>query len=58
MQKGQRVRMAPMWKYDEAFGVIHQIKSDGYVVVIWDSINGEWHYTPEQAKNLEVQWTN
>ena len=54
MQKGQRVRMAPMWKYDEAFGVIHQIKSDGYVVVIWDGINGEWHYTPEQAKALEV----
>ena len=58
MKKGQRVRMAPMWKYDEAFGVIHQIKSDGYVVVIWDGINGEWHYTPEQAKKLEMQWTN
>ena len=54
MQKGQRVRMAPMWKYDEAFGVIHQIKSDGYIVVLWDGINGEWHYTPKQAKNLEV----
>ena len=54
MQKGQRVRMAPMWKYEEAFGVIHQIKADGYVVVNWDGINGEWHYTPEQAKKLEV----
>ena len=54
MQKGQRVRMAPMWKYDEAFGVIHQIKRDGYVVVLWDNINGEWHYTPEQAAKLEV----
>ena len=58
MQKGQRVRMAPMWKYDEAFGVIHQIKADGYVVVIWDGINGEWHYTPEQAKKLEIQCIN
>ena len=54
MLVGQRVRMAPMWKYDEAFGVIHQIKADGYVVVIWDDINGEWHYTPEQAKGLEI----
>ena len=54
MQIGQRVRMAPMWKHDEAFGVIHQIKSDGYVVVLWDGINGEWHYTPEQATKLEV----
>ena len=54
MTKGQRVRMAPMWKYDEAVGTIHQIKQDGYVVVYWDGINGEWHYTPEQAKELEV----
>ena len=54
MQKGQRVRMAPMWKYQEAIGTIRQIKADGYVVVDWDGINGEWHYTPEQAKGLEV----
>ena len=54
MTKGQRVRMAPMWKYDEAVGTIHQVKQDGYVVVYWDGINGEWHYTPEQAKKLEV----
>ena len=54
MKKGQRVRMSPMWKYKEAFGTIHQIKQDGYVVVYWDGINGEWHYTPEQAKKLEI----
>ena len=45
--------MAPMWKYDEATGTIKQIKSDGYIVVIWDNINGEWHYTSEQAKRLK-----
>ena len=54
MQKGQRVKMAPMWKYDEAVGIVHQLKRDGYVVVYWDGINGEWHYTPDQAKQLEV----
>ena len=54
MKKGQRVRMAPMWKYKEAFGTIYQVKRDGYVVVYWDGINGEWHYTPEQAKKLEI----
>jgi len=49
-----RVRMAPMWKYDEAVGTIKQIKKDGYVVVVWDNINGEWHYTKEQAIRLEI----
>tara|TARA_B100001250_G_C19128479_1_gene498464 strand:- start:66 stop:245 length:180 start_codon:yes stop_codon:yes gene_type:complete len=51
---GDRVRMAPMWKYDEAIGTIKQIKRDGYIVVKWDNVNGEWHWTPEQALKLEV----
>ena len=54
MKVGDRVRMAPMWKYAEAFGVIKKINSDGYVVVRWDNINGDWHYTSEQTKKLEV----
>ena len=54
MVKGNRVRMAPMWKYEEAFGTVKQIRKDGYIVVVWDNINGEWHYTEEQAKRLEV----
>jgi hypothetical protein len=54
MKVGDRVKMSPMWKYDEAIGIIKQIKRDGYVVVEWDNINGEWHWTPEQAKKLEV----
>ena len=53
MKPGDRVKMSPMWKYSEATGSIKQIKKDGYVVVLWDGINGEWHYTPEQAKRLE-----
>ena len=54
MDKGDRVRMAPMWKYEEAIGTIKQIRKDGYVVVVWDNINGEWHYTEEQVKRLEL----
>ena len=54
MEKGDRVRMAPMWKYEEAFGTILQVRKDGYIVVRWDNINGDWHYTEEQAKRLEL----
>ena len=54
MKVGDRVRMSPMWKYDEASGVIKQIKKDGYIVVRWDGINGDWHYTAKQAERLEV----
>ena len=54
MKVGDKVKMSPMWKYDSAIGTIKQIKKDGYVVVIWDNINGEWHWTPKQAKKLEI----
>ena len=43
-----------MWKYDVAFGVIKKINNSGYIIVKWDGINGEWFYTPEQAKKIEV----
>ena len=29
------------------------ITADGYIVIKWDGINGEWHYTKEQAKALQ-----
>ena len=45
--------MAPMWKHDEAFGHVLKITKD-YVVIVWEGVNGEWHYTPEQAKRIEV----
>ena len=54
MQVGNKVRMAPMWKYDEATGEVKKLTADGYVVVRWDGIPGEWHYTEEQSKRLEV----
>jgi hypothetical protein len=53
MKIGDRVAMSPMWKHERAVGNIIQIKKDGYVVVRWDDINGDWHYTAEQAKKLE-----
>tara|TARA_R100000234_G_scaffold32180_3_gene18962 strand:+ start:17924 stop:18070 length:147 start_codon:yes stop_codon:yes gene_type:complete len=42
-----------MWKYDEATGVIEKITADNYVIVKWDGIPGQWHYTEEQSKRLE-----
>ncbi len=42
-----------MWKHDEAHGYVKRITND-YTVIIWEGINGEWHYTPEQAKRIEV----
>jgi len=53
MKVGDRVRLSPMWKFDSANGVIIKITSD-YVVVNWDNINGDWHYTEAQSKTLEV----
>ena len=51
---GDKIKLSPMWKYDVAFGTVKKVNKDGYVVVIWNGINGEWYYTPEQAKRLEL----
>ena len=53
MKVKQRVKMSPMWKYDHAFGEIIKVTKD-YTIVKWDNIPGEWHYTEEQSKKLEV----
>ena len=53
MKVGDRVRMSPMWKYEEATGEIQKI-TESYVIVKWVDIPGQWHYTEEQAKKLEV----
>ncbi len=58
MRAGDRVKMEPMWKYDIAYGTVKQIRSDGYIVVVWDGINGEWHYTQTQSLKLEVLSAN
>ena len=53
MKVGDRVRMAPMWKYEEAIGEIQKI-TESYIIVRWIDIPGQWHYTKEQAKRLEI----
>ena len=53
MKVGDKVRMVPMWKYDEATGEIQKI-TESYIIVKWVDIPGQWHYTEEQAKRLEV----
>ena len=54
MKPNDRVKMTPMWKYEEARGVVLQVRKDGYVIVKWDNINGHWHYTKEQSMKLEI----
>ena len=46
--------MEPMWKYKSAEGSVIKIQKDGYVIVKWDGINGDWYYTPEQAARLTL----
>ena len=54
MKPADKVRMSPMWKYEEATGKIEKVTPDGYFVVKWFGIPGEWYYTKEQAKRLEI----
>ena len=49
---GDRVKMAPMWKHKNAIGNVVKITAY-YVVVEWDNVNGQWHYTHEQSGKLE-----
>jgi len=50
---GNRVRKDKVMTVDNALGTIEKI-TEGYVVVVWDKVNGHWHYTMDQAKSLEV----
>ncbi len=54
MKEGDKVSMEDVWKYGYAIGEIQKITAEGYVVVKWIDIPGQWHYTPEQAERLEV----
>ena len=53
MKSGDKVRMAPLWKYDEAIGEIEKI-TESYVICKLFYIPGQWHYTEEQATRLEI----
>lgn len=54
MQVGTKVKMSPMWKYEEATGKIIKLGREGEVVVRWDGVPGDWHYTAEQTERLEI----
>ena len=53
MKPGDKVKMSPMWKYEEAMGEIEKI-TESYVIVKWVDIPGQWHYNIEQAQRLEI----
>lgn len=54
MKVGDRVRKSKVLTSAPAFGTVNKITTE-YVVVVWDNVNGYWHYTQEQAnKKLEV----
>ena len=53
LQVGDRVQKSPMWKYESASGTVTKITKD-YVVIRWDGVNGDWHYTEEQAHKISL----
>jgi hypothetical protein len=54
IEEGMRVYASPMWKHDEAYGFVKKITSDGYFIIVWDNINGDWYFTPDQVKDFKV----
>ena len=53
MKPGDRVTRQKVLKYENPTGKIKKINKE-YVVVLWDDIPGEWHYTHDQSKNLTI----
>lgn len=52
MKVGDRVTRESVLKTINPVGTVIKITHE-YIIVKWDNINGEWHYTHKQAKNLE-----
>ena len=52
-EPGWRVRKDKVMKVENAEGTVIKVTKE-YVVVNWDLVNGDWHYTHEQANNLQV----
>ena len=53
LQVGDRVKKSPMWKYESAEGTVTKVTKD-YVVIRWDGVNGDWHYTESQARKISL----
>jgi hypothetical protein len=54
MSPGDRVFKEPMWKHERAEGTVIKITKDGYTIIKWDNINGEWYYTSDQVKKIRA----
>ena len=54
MKVGDRVKMDLGGTFGESFGTIIKITKDGYTVVVWDNINGDWYWTEKQTEQLEL----
>lgn len=52
MKVGDRVFRDSVLHEKNVEGTIHKITTK-YTIVIWDNINGEWHYTHDQAQLLK-----
>ena len=53
MKVGNRVTKKKVMNVTDAQGTVNKI-TETYVVVVWDKVNGFWHYTKDQAKTLKV----
>ena len=53
MKTGDRVTKTNVWKLETAYGTITKVKEE-YIIIEWDNVFGEWYYTSEQAKKIEV----
>ena len=53
IKPGDRVSKEKVLKVIDVNGTVEKVTSD-YVIVVWDDVNGQWHYTKEQAKSLRI----
>ena len=54
MEVGDRVKMDLGGNYGKSLGTIIKITKDGFIVVAWDNINGDWYWTEKQAEQMET----
>mgnify|MGYP001307209674 FL=1 len=54
MNVNDLIEMSPMWKYDKASGRIIKITKDGYIIVQWDEVPGDWYFTYEQISKAKL----
>lgn len=53
MKVGDRVTKEKVLKVKNPLGVVEKITKE-YVIVKWDLVPGQWHYTHEQSRKLKT----